>query len=147
MSLTDLIHQVHQQSRGTYGALRVHPELRLGHGIAVGHNAVAMLMRRAGLSGSRGCRRLIRPVDTPAGLSIVNNEPDRLWVTDVQAPRGAACTRGYFLGEPLHPQPAVRSPGTDQYSHQYVAMTVHAFVDESQRGRFYLVCAVEASGG
>ena len=59
----------------------------------------------------------------------------------------AACTRGYFLGEPLHPQPAVRSPGTDQYSHQYVAMTVHAFVDESQRGRFYLVCAVEVLWG
>ena len=43
--LTDLIHQIHQQSRGTYGTLRVHAELKLGHGITVGHNAVAMLMR------------------------------------------------------------------------------------------------------
>ena len=49
--LTDLIHQVHQQSRGTYGALRVHAELTLGYGITVGDNAVAMLMRRAGLAG------------------------------------------------------------------------------------------------
>ena len=49
--LTDLIHQIHQQSRGTYGAPRVHAELRLGYGIRVGHNAVAMLMRRAGLAG------------------------------------------------------------------------------------------------
>ena len=52
-----------QQSRGTYGALRVHAELRLGYGVTVGHNAVAMLMRRAGLqglSGSRGSRRRIR---------------------------------------------------------------------------------------
>ena len=49
--LTDLIHQVHQQSRGTYGALRVHAELTLGYGIGVGHNAVAMLTRRTGLQG------------------------------------------------------------------------------------------------
>jgi putative transposase len=50
--LTDLIVQVHQDSRGTYGALRVHAELRLGHGIMVGHNAIALLMRRAGLAGA-----------------------------------------------------------------------------------------------
>ena len=30
--LTDLIVQVHQRSRSTYGALRVHAELRLGRG-------------------------------------------------------------------------------------------------------------------
>ena len=49
--LTDVICHIHEQSRGTYGAPRVHAELRLGHGITVGHNAVAMLMRRAGLAG------------------------------------------------------------------------------------------------
>ena len=48
--LTDIICQIHQHSRGIYGARRVHAELRLGHGIAVVHNAVAMLMRRAGLA-------------------------------------------------------------------------------------------------
>ena len=80
--LTDLIHQVHQQSRGTYGPLRVHAELKLGYGIEVGHNAVAMLMRRAGLqglSGNRGRRWRIRPVDTPADLvdrEFVRHEPD-----------------------------------------------------------------------
>src|SRR6266508_4630823 len=42
--LTDVITQVHLESRGTYGALRVHAELVLGQGITVGHNAVAMLM-------------------------------------------------------------------------------------------------------
>ena len=87
--LGDLIHQVHQQSRGTYGALRVHAELRLGYGIGVGHNAVAMLMRRAGLqglSGNRGRRQRIRPVDTPADLvdrNFARHEPDQLWVTDI----------------------------------------------------------------
>ena len=87
--LGDLIHRVHQQSRGTYGALRVHAELRLGYGIGVGHNAVAMLMRRAGLQGlsrNRGRRRRIRPVDTPADLvdrDFARHEPDQLWVTDI----------------------------------------------------------------
>jgi putative transposase len=52
--LTDLIVEVHQRSRGTYGALRVHAELRLGRGILVGHNAVALLMRRTGLAGATG---------------------------------------------------------------------------------------------
>ena len=88
--LTDLIHQIRQQSRGTYGAARVHAELRLGYGIRVGHNAVAMLMRRAGLaglSGSRGFRRRIRPLDTPADLvdrNFVRHEPDQLWLTDIE---------------------------------------------------------------
>ena len=44
--LTDIVHHIHQQSRGTYGAPRVHAELRLAHGITVGHNAVAMLMKK-----------------------------------------------------------------------------------------------------
>ena len=49
----------------------MHAELRLGHGIAVRHNVVAMLMRRAGLaglSGNRSPRRRTRPVDTPTDL-------------------------------------------------------------------------------
>ncbi len=87
--LTDIICQIHQHSRGIYGARRVHAELRLGHGIAVGHNAVAMLMRRAGLaglSGNRSPRRRTRPVDTPTDLvdrNFARFEPDQLWVTDI----------------------------------------------------------------
>ncbi|MXZ68313.1 MAG: transposase [Acidimicrobiia bacterium] len=72
------------QPRGTYGTPRSHAELRLGYGIRVGHNAVAMLMRRAGLqglSGNRGPRRQrIRPVDTSADL-VVRDEPDH-YVTE-----------------------------------------------------------------
>ena len=87
--LTDIICQIHHGSRGIYGARRVHAELRLGHGIAVGHNAVAMLMRRAGLaglSGNRSPRRRPRPVDTPTDLvdrNFARFEPDQLWVTDI----------------------------------------------------------------
>ena len=87
--LTDMIHHIHQQSCGTYGARRVHAELRLGHGITVGHNAVVMLMRRAGLAGltgNRSPRRRTRPADTPVDLvdrNFVRFEPDQLWVTDI----------------------------------------------------------------
>jgi putative transposase len=67
--LTDVIGTIHQASRGTYGAPRVHADLVLGHGITVGHNTVSLLMRRAGLAGlparSRGTRtrRLITITD------------------------------------------------------------------------------------
>ena len=44
--LTDVIREVHVASYGTYGAKRVHAELKLGRGIEVGHNAVAMLMQQ-----------------------------------------------------------------------------------------------------
>jgi hypothetical protein len=65
--LTDRIRAVHTASRGTYGAPRVHAELRLGHGIIVGHNAVELLMRRAG--HQRPARAQIPPAAT--------TDPDR----------------------------------------------------------------------
>jgi hypothetical protein len=52
--LTDVIRQVHVASRGTYGIRRVHADLILGQGVAVGHQAVEMLMRRAGIQGISG---------------------------------------------------------------------------------------------
>lgn len=87
--LTDMIRQVHTASRGTYGAPRVHAELTMGYGITVGHNAVEMLMRRAGLQGLPGHRRRHRrivPEYTAADLvdrRFTRNEPDQLWVTDI----------------------------------------------------------------
>jgi transposase InsO family protein len=86
--LTDLITEVHLDSRGTYGGLRVHAELTMGRGIVVGHNAVAMLMRRACLSGlpGRSRRRFAPQVATAADLverDFVRQSPDELWVTDI----------------------------------------------------------------
>ena len=114
--LTDLIHKIHQRSRGTYGALRVHADLRLGYGITVGHNAVALLMRRAGLAGltgGRGRRLLIRPVDIPTDLvdrDFVRRQPDRLWVTDVtEHPTREGkvyCREGLLCGRPRRVQPS-----------------------------------------
>lgn len=78
-SLTEQIRRVHIESRGTYGGQRVHAELTLGLGIQVGHGAVEMLMRRAGLRGLPGSRRR-RPIhQTPdsgrPGRSPVHPRP------------------------------------------------------------------------
>lgn len=86
--LTEQIRAVHAASRGTYGAGRVHAELRLGHGIIVGHNAVEMLMRRAGIKGLP-THRYRRPLhETPTASDLVNRQftreaRDLLWVTDI----------------------------------------------------------------
>jgi putative transposase len=50
-ALTATITAVHAESRGSYGAPRVHAELRLGRGLACGRKRVARLMRAAGLTG------------------------------------------------------------------------------------------------
>ena len=86
--LTDLITQIHAASRGTYGAPRVHAELRLGRGIVVGHNAVAMLMRRADLVGLPLRRMRHARASAPTADDLVDRqfaviEPDVLWVTDI----------------------------------------------------------------
>src|SRR5947209_14720527 len=49
--LIEKIKQIHAASDGTYGARRVHAELRLEHAIRVGRKRVERLMRAAGISG------------------------------------------------------------------------------------------------
>jgi putative transposase len=86
--LTDRIRQVHQASRGTYGARRVQAELVLGQGVAVGHQAVERLMRQFGIQGLSG-RPRYRKLATAAtatdrvGRQFARDEPDQLWVTDI----------------------------------------------------------------
>ena len=86
--LTDMITQVHLESNGTYGALRVHAELTMGRGLSVGHNAVAMLMHRAGLQGLPGARKRRSRHEAPTAEDLVERsferaEPNQLWVTDI----------------------------------------------------------------
>ncbi|MFI6761196.1 IS3 family transposase [Micromonospora sp. NPDC050417] len=66
--LTERIGQIHATSRGVYGAPRVHAELRLGHGILIGHNTVEMLMRRAGIKGLPNRRRPRPKHQTPTAV-------------------------------------------------------------------------------
>jgi putative transposase len=86
--LTDLIRQAHSASRGTYGIRRVHAELTLGHGVAVGHQAVEWLMRRAGIQGISGRPKFRRVPGVATAEDRVERKfhrdrPDELWVTDV----------------------------------------------------------------
>ena len=86
--LTDLIGQVHADSRQTYGSKRVHAELTLGRGISVGREAVTMLMHRAGIQGLSGRPRYRNVPNVATASDLVDRkfgqaEPDRLWVTDI----------------------------------------------------------------
>jgi transposase InsO family protein len=86
--LTELIGRIHLDSRGTYGARRIHAELVLGYGLEVGRCAVEMLMARAGLAGLSGRPRYRRIPHVATASDLVERqfrreEPDRLWVTDI----------------------------------------------------------------
>lgn len=90
-ALTERIRKIHAQSRGTYGAPRIHAELRLGEGIGVGRKRVARLMRSAGIEGvyrrrRGGCTR--RDPGAELAEDLVNRQfdvdgPNELWVSDV----------------------------------------------------------------
>jgi putative transposase len=86
--LTDVIREVHAASYANYGAKRVHAELVLGRGIQVGHNAVAMLMQRAGITGRSGARKRygipsVACADDLVDRMFVRERPNQLWVTDI----------------------------------------------------------------
>jgi hypothetical protein len=68
--LTDQIQAVHTASRGTYGARRVHAELTLGLGLAVGHNQVELLMARASSSS-----QTVALVTNALSMAISNRDP------------------------------------------------------------------------
>lgn len=88
-TLTATITAVHAMSRASYGAPRVHAELRLGQGLRVGRKRVARLMRVAGLQGichrrKRGrCGPLPAVHDDLVRRVFTAEAPDRLWATDV----------------------------------------------------------------
>ncbi len=73
----------------SYGAPRVHAELRLGPTCAVGRKRVERLMRKAGIEASIDAGGAVAPGATRSEPSddLVNgpspDEPDRLWVIDV----------------------------------------------------------------
>jgi len=98
--LVEWIKAIHARSRGTYGAPRIHAELK-AEGMGVGHNRVARLMREAGVEGisrrRRGNTTKRDPRAQPAA-DLVEREfrseaPDRLWVADITYVR----TQGGFV--------------------------------------------------
>jgi hypothetical protein len=80
---TEVIRGVHLDSRGTYGARRVHAELILGHGLVIGRCAVELLMSRAGIAGLSGRPRYRRVPHLATAGDLVDRQfrreqPDRL---------------------------------------------------------------------
>lgn len=88
--LTEQIHGVHQASRATYGAPRIHAELA-DNGICCGRKRVARLMRVAGIEGChrrRSTRTTVReartrPAPDRVHRQFVADAPDRLWTADI----------------------------------------------------------------
>ncbi len=91
--LSEWIERVHRDSRGTYGAPRIHFELRI-LGLRCARKRVARLMREAGLFGCGGPRRKVRttlraqteripPAPDLVKRNFTPEAPDRLWVADI----------------------------------------------------------------
>lgn len=88
--LAQRIEQVHRESRRTYGAPRIHAELR-AEGRRIGRKRVARLMRGSGLVGVsrrrtfRTTRRdaAARPAPDLVDRKFVANGPNQLWVADI----------------------------------------------------------------
>jgi len=90
--LMALIHQIHERSyQGTYGAPRIHIELRETYGIRIGRKRVERLMRRAGLQGVQKRRfRCTTRSGAPEHFApdlvqrhFAADRPNALWLADV----------------------------------------------------------------
>jgi putative transposase len=89
--LVERITAIHRESRGTYGARRVHAALRQ-QGVHVGRKRVERLMRAHQLSGAvprKRARTTIRVAGVRAaadlvGRDFVPSEPNQLWVADIK---------------------------------------------------------------
>lgn len=84
------IHQIHQHSRKTYGAPRIHAALKQ-QGFQVGRHRVARLMSQLGIC-VRSKRRFKTTTDSNHSFAIAENrlernfrarEPDAAWVADI----------------------------------------------------------------
>jgi len=154
-ALTEMIREVHRMSRGTYGAPRVHAELRLAAGVRCGRKRVARLMRADRLEGVHRRRRKVCTVRDPAATptsDLVNrrfvaNHPDALWVTDItqQAPAKAGCTaRSCWTCSPAGSW-AGRSPITSAASWSSTPSTWPAGAGNPPRGRPWYTAIVPRS--
>jgi putative transposase len=89
--LVERIAAIHRESRGTYGARRVHAALR-HDGIRVGRKRVERLMRTRRLSGVVPRKRArttirvagVRPASDLVGRDFTPSAPNQLWVADIK---------------------------------------------------------------
>jgi putative transposase len=89
--LTEKIKQIHEGSRGVYGAPRIHAELRLEHNIRVGRKRVARSIKAAAISGINPRKRWQTTIRVPGvepATDLVQRAfrpdgPNLLWVADI----------------------------------------------------------------
>jgi putative transposase len=86
--IADVVREVHDASRQTYGVRRVHAELLLGRNMTVARCTVELVMRRLGLAGLPGRPKFKKIANAPTAEDLVNrdfarSEPNRLWLTDI----------------------------------------------------------------
>jgi putative transposase len=83
--------EIHERSRGTYGAPRIQAELELAHGLRFCRKRIARLMRQRGLVGihrrrarRRGGPRRLHPLfDDLVERKFDPAGPNQLWVADI----------------------------------------------------------------
>src|SRR5213078_4589092 len=88
--LQQRIRAIHERSRQTYGAPRIHAELR-EEGTRVGRKRVARLMQESGLAGVSRRKRAVttrrdrsaRPAPDLVDRHFVADKPNALWVADI----------------------------------------------------------------
>jgi putative transposase len=89
--LKPLLTEAWEASDRTYGAPRLHAELRLGQGLPVGRKRVARLMRELGIHGvsrRRGVRTTIPDKRAAPAPDLIKRDftasrPDQTWVADI----------------------------------------------------------------
>jgi putative transposase len=89
-ALLEQIRSFHRQSRGTYGAPRIHRDLRAA-GVHVGRKRVARLLKHAGLRGVSRRKWLVttvraahrRPAPDLVQRAFTADGPNQLWVADI----------------------------------------------------------------
>jgi len=89
--LVEKIREIHAASDGTYGARRVHAELRLEYDIHVGRKRVERLMKAAGISGllpRKRRRTTVRLSGVRVAPDLVERDfrpdgPDQTWSADI----------------------------------------------------------------
>jgi transposase InsO family protein len=87
--LADLIYEIHQRSRGTYGILRIRAALEIEHGLIVNTKLVKKLMKRLGIQGLPGPRKgrpnlvNVATCEDLVQRHFVASRPHELWLTDI----------------------------------------------------------------
>jgi putative transposase len=90
VELTEQIVQIHEESRQTYGAPRIHADLAAA-GVRCGKKRVARLMRAAGIVGCHRRRHMVTTTREPAASSapdylqrrFVATAPNAKWTADI----------------------------------------------------------------